>query len=299
MTTYGVVPEGFQRKPLAVILAEIEAQLITEFGPDVIQTSQSPLGQLNGVFADLTSELWEFAEDTYQSYDPDQAEGTRLDTLAKLRLLRRSSGESDEDFRQAITNADRGRNDIQDLSRAVRGLDGVTYTQVFVNDSNAVDDNGMSPGMIAVAVLGGDDDEIGLTMRNYITPGISTYGNVDISTTIDGFCRAMRVIRPILIPVKITIAVRVGKDTRGCPPPSFQAIKNTLLQDLAAALINGMDISLFLIRSLIESRYPNIVEVVSILGERDNISQSLNQPVDIGFIEMATVAAEDISIISA
>ena len=43
MTDYGITKEGFIVKPLPVILAEIEALMITEFGPDVIQTPQSPL----------------------------------------------------------------------------------------------------------------------------------------------------------------------------------------------------------------------------------------------------------------
>ena len=63
MTDYGVQPTGFVRKPLAVILAEIESSLITEFGPGVIQTPQSPLGQINGTFADIMAEMWELFED--------------------------------------------------------------------------------------------------------------------------------------------------------------------------------------------------------------------------------------------
>ena len=88
MTDYGVQPTGFVRKPLNVILAEIEAAMITEFGPDAIQTAQSPFGQLNGLFADLANELWERAEDIYLSHDPDQAEGNRLDTIGRVRQIK-------------------------------------------------------------------------------------------------------------------------------------------------------------------------------------------------------------------
>jgi hypothetical protein len=297
MAEYGIVPTGFARKPLPIILAEIEAALVTEFGPDVIQTSQSPLGQINGLFADLVAQLWEFAEDTYQSYDPDQAEGTRLDTLAKLRLLLRASGEDDLGLRQAITNADRARIDVQDITRAVAGISGVTYAQVFLNETNAVDANGLNPGTVAVAVLGGDDEEIALAMRRYIVPGISTYGNAAISTDIDGFCRSMMIVRPILVPVTLSIRVRVAKDYRGCPPPSPTAIRDGLIEDFAGArlLLNGDDITMFRIRSAIESRYPN-VEVVSFNGSRDDIDQSDNEPVDIAFIEMATLAPENVTV---
>jgi hypothetical protein len=86
--TYGVVPTGFNRKSFNTILLEIENAMVTEFGPSVIQTSQSPFGQLNGLMADLITTLWEYAEDVYQSYDVEQAEGTRLDALATLRLMK-------------------------------------------------------------------------------------------------------------------------------------------------------------------------------------------------------------------
>lgn len=297
MTDYGVVPTGFARKPLGVILAEVEASLITEFGPGVIQTSQSPLGQLNGLFADLVAQLWEFAEDAYQSYDPDQAEGIRLDTLAKIRLLLRGSNESDQGLRQAITNAGSARIDLQDIVRAIVGVPGVTYAQVFLNETNEVDINGLTPGMVAVAALGGDDDVIALAMRRYIVPGISTYGNTAVSTNIDGFCRSMMIVRPILIPVTLAIKVRVTNDHRGCPPPSPIAIRDGLIEDLRGnrVLLNGDDVTLFRIRSAIESRYPN-VEVVSFVGSRDSIPQTANEAVDIAFIEMATLAPENVTV---
>ena len=57
MTDYGVQSTGYVRKPLSVILSEIEASMTTEFGPGVIQTSQSPFGQLNGLMADLVAEV--------------------------------------------------------------------------------------------------------------------------------------------------------------------------------------------------------------------------------------------------
>lgn len=297
MTTYGVVPEGYSRKPLARILADIEAKMITEFGPGVIQSPQSPLGQLNGMFADLAAELWELNEDVYQSYDPDQAEGTRLDTLAKLRLLYRALGEQDPDFRRAITNQDRARIDIPDIIRAIAGLDGVTYVQVFVNGTAETDDNLIPPGHVCVAVLGGSDDEIASTIRRFIVPGISTFGNVYVTTQVEGYCRSMAILRPILIPVKLNIKVRVKRDANGCPPPSPLTIRDGLLIDFAGSrkLINGDDIDFFRIRSAIESRFPN-VEVISFTGERDEIQGGYNEPVVIGFIELATVAQDDVTV---
>ena len=307
MSEYGVVPEGFRRKPLSQVLAEIEASLITEFGPDVVQSPQSPLGQLNGLFANLVTQQWEFGEGVYQSYDPDQAEGTRLDTLAKMRILARAGGEDDASFRQAITNAGRARNDIQDLARAILTVPGITYLRIFLNETNEADDNGIPAGGISVAVLGGDSAAIATEMRRFIVPGITTVGNTYVTTNIDGYCRTFSILRPILIPVEIAVSVRTRADALGCPPVSLLAIRQGLQEALADGprqLLNGDDVDTYRVRSIIESLYPN-VEVVSVVAQRiEDLSTAQQEVADtqnarIGFIELATVALEDITITSA
>lgn len=294
---YGVQPTGFVRKPLARILTEIEANNMTEFGPDVIQTSVSPLGQINGVFAELSALLWELAEDVYQSYDPDQAENTRLDILGRLRLLNRGGNETDESYRQAITNAGRARNDIQDLARAVIGVEGVTYAHVFVNDSEIPDENGLAPGTLAVAVIGGNSEEIAYQMRRFVVPGIVTYGNERVSTNIDGYCRSASIIRPVPVPITLQIRVRRNPDRLGCPAPAIGTIKTALVSDFQN-LMNGEDISIFRVRGVIESQFPG-VEVVSFTGERPDVPVVPNQPVLINFIEIGTLDFDDLTITDA
>lgn len=293
MTDYGISPTGFVRKPLTIILAELEAALITEFGPGVVQTSQSPLGQINGIFSEAAAKHWELAEDIYQSLDPDQAEGVRLDILGRIRRIGRAVGEGDDAFRRAITNAGQARIDLQDISRAIAALDGVTYSHVWVNDTGAIDGNLMPPGSICIAVTGGGDDAIAATIRKYVVPGVSMYGLTSIESLIDGFCRTFRILRPIEVPVELNVVVRTFKDSMGCPPPSATAIRTTLVNGLY--LLNGDDVTFYRIRSVIESAFSN-VEVVSINGKRDGISQANNTDVVIGFIERASIATEDVSI---
>lgn len=298
--SYGTLPTGFARKPLPVILAEIEEAMVTEFGPDVIQTSQSPLGQINGLMSDLIAQLWEIAEDAYQSYDPDQAEGLRLDALAKIRILSRATGEADQDLRQAITNADRARIDIQDLYRAIRGLAGVTYAHVFINDTDTVDANGLAPHSVAVAVLGGDDDEIASTVRTYVVPGIGTTGNVRVDTNFDGFCRSVWIVRPTEVPVHLHVEVQRHADNGGCPPAALLAIAETIVATLngPSRPINGEDVTLFRVRTAGECAYPN-VEVVDAVGDRGAISSVSILPVSIAFDEIATFSIANVSVVNA
>ncbi|MBY5682634.1 hypothetical protein HFO32_10745 [Rhizobium leguminosarum] len=293
MTDYGALPTGFSRKPLTTILAEIEAALITEFGPGVIQTPQSPLGQINGLMAEIISKLWEQSEDIYQSYDPDQAEGNRLDTLASIRLLNRGTA-TDEAFRQAITNAGQARIDLQDVTRAIAALDGVTYSNVWVNDTGEVDENGMPPGSICVAVTGGDVDEIAQAIRQYVVPGVTIFGTTSVESVIDGYCRSFRILRPIDVPVELTITVRTRRDALGCPPPAASAIKAAFLASIY--LLNGDNVSYYRVRSVIESLFSN-VEVVSIDGSRDGIGPGINQDIDIAFIERASLVADDVTVV--
>lgn len=299
MPTYGVVPEGFSRKPLGTTLAELEAANVAEFGPQVVQTSQSPLGQFNGIVADAIDDLWQFAEDVYQSWDTNQAEGSRLDTLGKLRLLRRGANELDPSYRKAITNQGRARIDVPDLERAIIGLEGVTYAHVFLpGDPSAP----IPAGTLCLAVLGGASEDIAEQMLIYVVPGISTYGNEEVSTPDEnGRCRGLLVLRPVLVPVKLTIRVRARKDINGCPPASVNVIRDGLIEDLTTGpnpLLNGDDIDFYRVRSPIESRFPN-VEVLDFVGERDGVVGPTNSPVALGFIELATLSANNVTVLSA
>jgi hypothetical protein len=79
------------------------------------------------------------------------------------------------------------------------------------------------------------------------------------------------------------------------PSPFLLCNQGFLLESLF--LLNGEDITFYRIRSVIESAFPN-VEVVSINGERDDISQFDNEPVSIGFIERASIALADLSVVA-
>jgi hypothetical protein len=295
---YGVIQSGFELKRLPEILADIEAANVATFGPGVVQTAASPLGQLNGLHADLAASLWELALSVYQALDPDQAEGVNLDRIAKLRLLSRATGESDIDFRQAITNAGRARIDMSDLSQALSAISGVTWVQTYVNDGDVADADGISAHSVAVATLGGDDDEIARTIRAYVVPGIGTYGNVTLETTIEGFCRSIKIIRPTEIAVRIEVDVTARPDRNGCPPPAVLAIASGLADALTGTSRprNGQDITTYLIRQAVESRYPNI-EVSAVRASIAPASPGA-PPIAIGFFQIMAVSADRITVIA-
>lgn len=84
MTTYGVTPEGFVRKPQEVILAEINQEQQARISPDWDVSAESPMGQVNGIMSRHFSLLWELAETALNAIDPDKAEDALLTMLGKL-----------------------------------------------------------------------------------------------------------------------------------------------------------------------------------------------------------------------
>lgn len=298
---YGVTPAGFVRKPLDEILLTLEDKAKETFGAGVIQTPASPLGQLNGMMASIIATTWELAEDVYQSYDPRQATGFRIDQLATIRLLSRVTGEDDESLRAALTNQGKARIDESDLVRAIMNVTGVTYARLFVNSTDATDADGVPARSIALAVLGGDDDEVAATLRRYVAPGVSTWGYLAVDTVIDGFCRTVYMTRPTEKPTALTVNVRLRADRFGCPPPSVSTIAAGLAVSLNGdgRLVNGQDVSDYEIRSRLESSYPQTVEFVSATWADADVEPFAfgAMPRAIPFNQIATFAVDDITIV--
>lgn len=90
MTDYGVVPEGFARKPLSAVLASVEARQHATISPTLDVSPESVHGQVNASIAREIAMLWEVAEDLYHSDDPDAAEDAALEMIARLTGTERS-----------------------------------------------------------------------------------------------------------------------------------------------------------------------------------------------------------------
>ncbi len=83
MTTYGLTPFGFWRKPLERIVIELEEDLRSELGEE-LNTKAGPTHQFIGTFASPLAEQWELLEQAAASIDRGAAEGALLDALGAL-----------------------------------------------------------------------------------------------------------------------------------------------------------------------------------------------------------------------
>ena len=292
---YGVTPQGFVPKPLGAVLASIEEGHVRNIGADVIQTAQSPLGQINGVVAGLAAEMWERIADVYASFDPAQAQGARLDQLARARGVFRA-GQTDAELRQAVLNYANIRPTAGDLQAQLRGVDGVSYVRVFINETDTRDDLGLEPGTVAAAVIGGDDAEVAQVLRRYVVPGVSTVGNTRVTTIVRGKCRSIGLIRPVEVTVNVRFRVRRSVDRAGCPPPSIADIKSFLLDAWQRERQNGADFDLHAISVLAEREWEG-VRGLAIQAGRDGESLLYNPTVPIGLYEIARLTDASLTMV--
>lgn len=70
---YGVLTTGFNTKTLDEIKASIETYQKANIHPLWDVSTASAVGQINGIIASQLRELWEIAQECYNSFDPDAA----------------------------------------------------------------------------------------------------------------------------------------------------------------------------------------------------------------------------------
>lgn len=81
---FGVTAEGFSRPSVQELLALIEADQRAGISPTLDLSTESVLGQNNGIFAQHLGKAWEALEAAYNGFDPERAENDQLTSLSKL-----------------------------------------------------------------------------------------------------------------------------------------------------------------------------------------------------------------------
>jgi uncharacterized phage protein gp47/JayE len=90
--TFGVTPQGFNRKTYQDIKASIETKERARIDASVDLDPESVFGQLNGIFGEELAEAWEAAEGAYHSFDPNAAEGESMVNLALITGTEKRTG---------------------------------------------------------------------------------------------------------------------------------------------------------------------------------------------------------------
>lgn len=82
--SFGLTITGFNRKTIQDILDEIEASELSIIDPEMDVSSETPIGQLNGIIAAKLGEVWELAEAVNANQYPDTASDAGLDGVASI-----------------------------------------------------------------------------------------------------------------------------------------------------------------------------------------------------------------------
>lgn len=232
---YGVTETGFSKKSTGEQLAELETAMQADFGAGVVQDAQSPLGQLNGMFADALGELWDIAEAIYGSFDPDQATGTRLDAIGKLRRIFRSVNESDGDYRLRITLAGTGFSKTQLLENAINAVTGVTYSDIVENDTGNNLPNGLNSHSLAIVVEGGADVDVAEAIWLQKCPGVGLHGNTFVEILDNGKCRTIEFVRPQRVSVYLNVNVSINPANCACAPATVDEIVAAIITEFTGS----------------------------------------------------------------
>lgn len=84
-----VTPQGLQSKTVEAIVDELSAAQKSTIDPTLNTEADSPLGNINGIFASQLREGWELLEVGYHGFDPDAAEGFLLEKVSAISGTRR------------------------------------------------------------------------------------------------------------------------------------------------------------------------------------------------------------------
>ena len=81
---------GLTIKTAAEIEDEVSVDQRAALGDQLVTGPESPLGQLNSIFAAQLATAWTLLQQVFEALDPDAAEGTQLDTVCSLAPLTRN-----------------------------------------------------------------------------------------------------------------------------------------------------------------------------------------------------------------
>jgi uncharacterized phage protein gp47/JayE len=94
MSEFGITNEGFNRKRLDQLLLELNDEVKSIFGDNFNVSPESPDGQVNGTVSESNANLWEIAEEAYNSFNPSAVTGVTQDNLYQLNGLLRLAATS-------------------------------------------------------------------------------------------------------------------------------------------------------------------------------------------------------------
>lgn len=152
--------------------------------------------------------------------------------------------ETDEELRVRFANAKEAnaKGTIDAIYANLILLSGVEGVQVYENETNAVDANGLPAHSFSTVILGGNSQEIADTIWDVKPAGITTYGNTSVDTTdSQGIVHTINFSRPVEVDVYISITISQAEG-ESLPSSAPDQIKDALSTYFDSNLSVGNDV---------------------------------------------------------
>ncbi len=164
----------------------------------------------------------------------DAIGGTLEETDAELRL------------RQQVSTSATGASVVDALYSSLLALADVLFVRIYVNATMFVDSKGIPAKTVAVVIVGGDDEEISLTIFQKQAIGMATFGNTTTQQEdVQGIIYPIYFTRPDEIDIFVSVNVTVVNESVW-PDDGSDQIKAAILayasgDTLALGIISGFD----------------------------------------------------------
>lgn len=231
-----------------------------------VSTGPSPVNV--GTLTSIQTPVSGWSAVTNVANDPAYIVGTLLESGSAYRIRR-------ENELRATGNA------AVDAVRAkVLEVTGVTSCNIFNNDSDITDVNGVPPHSLECLVQGGDNADVAAAIFASISAGIQPYGGTIVSVTdSQGFAQPTGFTRPTLVPIYITANVKKGANWNNST--SAATIKSALVAWGALNLVTGgtvVDTQLYV--PIFEAVTGGVSDILSLyIGTAPGPATSTNIPV--------------------
>ncbi|MFC3768352.1 baseplate J/gp47 family protein [Paenibacillus sp. GCM10012303] len=178
-------------------------------------------------------ELNKIVTPTYGWTSVTNAAAASLGALAETDAVLRS--------RQSISTAQPSRTVLEGIKGAIAAVPGVARFEVYENDTNVVDANGLPPHSVTAVVEGGVDGDIARAIFNKKGPGCYTNGSTPVDITDQyGVAVTIRFDRPIYVDIDVVLNV---KQLAGYTTDTTASIKSNVAAYIGSLTI-GDDLSI-------------------------------------------------------
>lgn len=235
---------GLQVKSLNEIIDDLETGFKSIYGDDINLESNSPDGQIINLFAQASADIRELVQETYTSFDPDQASGVVLDQRVTINNIQRKAGSYTIQPIDIVT--DRTVN-LQGLDADFNNPDGTGFT--------IQDDAGNQFILIDSATL-----TAGSTTVNFRAKNIG-----EVTTTVGTITNPVTIVLGVTSVNNSSGALSVGQDEE--TDAELRVRRQASVANASAGYLNGLLGTVLAIEGVTSARlYENVTNSVDADG---------------------------------